>query len=79
MSSRIKALSMFAQMILFAMAIYLGAGILFALVFVTRLLAEVDPAAVEGPIGFRILILPGATLLWPVLLSKLLRSREESS
>jgi hypothetical protein len=52
---------------------YLGAGFLFALGFAARGAGRLDPVATRGSPGFRILILPGATLLWPLLLAKLLR------
>jgi len=45
-------------------------GVMFAIAFVTAGVARVDPAAHGAPIGFRILIFPGAAALWPVLLRK---------
>lgn len=50
--------------------VYLGLGLVFALVFVTRGVDRIDPVAADGTRGFRILILPGATLLWPLLLRR---------
>ena len=38
---------------------------LFGLLFVTRGVGRVDPAAASGTWGFRVLILPGAAALWP--------------
>lgn len=51
---------------------YLALGALIALpfaVFVGRL----EPSAVGGSIGFRLLLLPGATLLWPLVLVRVFR------
>jgi hypothetical protein len=47
--------------------LYLAVGVLFAIPFVTRGVQRIDPAARDGSWGFRILIVPGATLLWPLL------------
>ena len=50
-----------------AVGIYLLLGVLFALVFVIKGVGRVDPVARAGTWGFRLLILPGATALWPLL------------
>lgn len=47
--------------------IYGLVGILVALPFVLRGVGRIDPAAAQGSIGFRLLIIPGAVALWPVL------------
>ena len=46
---------------------YAGVGVLFALPFVLKGAQSIDPAAADGTRGFRILIFPGAALLWPLL------------
>lgn len=53
--------------------IYFAIGLLFAVLFVWRGAGVVDPAAREGTIGFRLLILPASALLWPLLLRRWLR------
>lgn len=58
-----------------ALELYLGIGFLFALAFVARGAAAIDPAAREGSLGFRALILPGATALWPFLARAWWRAR----
>jgi len=50
-----------------AAGLYLATGLLFALAFVTAGVQRLDGDARGGTIGFRILILPGAVLLWPLL------------
>jgi hypothetical protein len=52
------------------LGIYLALGALFAVAFALAGCARVDPAARTGTIGFRILILPGAAALWPLLLKR---------
>jgi hypothetical protein len=53
---------------------YLAAGLVFAVAFVVVGIGRVDPAAVGAPIGFRLLILPGSALLWPVMLVRWIRA-----
>lgn len=50
-------------------------GLAFALAFVARGAARIDPAAQDMPLSARLLLLPGATLLWPLMLTKWLRHR----
>lgn len=63
-----------AGLLVTAALAYLAAGLLFAVPFVARWAGRLDPAAREGTVGFRLLILPGAALLWPVLALRLLRA-----
>ncbi len=56
---------------------YLLIGGGFALGFAWRWAARLDPVASHGTWGFRLLILPGATLLWPLLLRRLLARGEQ--
>ena len=49
------------------LGIYAGLGLLFAVAFVIRGAARIDPAAVGGSWGFRLAILPGVVALWPLL------------
>lgn len=56
-------------------AIYLVMGAGFAIPFAARWSGRIDPVARDGTAGFRLLIIPGAILLWPLLTFRLLRSR----
>ena len=47
---------------------YAAAGILFALPFAVRGVARIDPLAAESPWSFRLLIVPGTVVFWPLLL-----------
>ncbi len=49
-------------------ASYAGFGLLFALVFITFLVNLMDIHARGGSFGFRIIILPAAMLLWPLIM-----------
>lgn len=63
-----------ALLISYAAGGYLAAGLAFAGVFAARWAGHLDPAAANGTWGFRLLLLPGATLLWPYLVVRLLLS-----
>lgn len=60
----------FASVVVVAAAIYLGGGGLFAGPFVTWGVNRIDPAAAAGTWGFRLLIVPGVVLLWPLLAAR---------
>lgn len=49
------------------LAAYASAGLAFAVTFVTVGVARVDPQARGASPGFRIVIVPGVMLLWPLL------------
>jgi hypothetical protein len=50
-------------------------GLAFALAFVARGAARLDPAARSMALPARLLLIPGAALLWPLMLTKWLRHR----
>lgn len=54
--------------------LYLTVGLVFAVAFAARGASRVDHNAKGGPLGFRLLIVPGAAALWPVLLVKWVRA-----
>jgi membrane protein implicated in regulation of membrane protease activity len=64
---------------LIVLAVYLGVGVLFALAFVIRGAAAMDPVARTTPLHVRIILLPGATALWPMLLVKWFSSPSPTS
>ena len=55
------------------LAIYAAIGFVFAIAFAWKGAGKIDPAAVEGTWGFRLLIIPGAAALWPILARRWLR------
>ncbi len=62
-----------ASAITLTLALYAALGFAFAIPFAARGASRLDPAAREGTIGFRILIVPGAAAFWPLLLRRWLR------
>jgi hypothetical protein len=59
-----------AEAIVGGLAGYLVLGLAFALAFVSRGAAAIDPAARGMPWLARLLIMPGAAALWPLLIWK---------
>ncbi|MBX3356926.1 MAG: hypothetical protein KF745_00710 [Phycisphaeraceae bacterium] len=65
--------------LLILLAAYLALGLLFAIAFSLVGAARIDPVARHAPIGFRLVILPGAAALWPLLLRRWLAARRNTS
>jgi hypothetical protein len=59
---------------LWAAAVYLLAGFVFAVFFIVKGITVVDSEAKASGIGFRLIILPGAIILWPLLLKKWIKA-----
>jgi hypothetical protein len=60
--------------IFFIVALYLLAGFLFAIPFVVKGVTKVDEGAIGSGWGFRIIIIPGTIVFWPLLLKKWLKA-----
>ena len=59
-----------AALVAGTVAAYVGGGLVFVLPFVLRGVQRVDPAAREATWGFRVVIVPGVVLLWPLLAAR---------
>ncbi len=68
-----------AMMILTAIGLYVASGLVFGIVFVTRLIRTVDEGSAGSPWTFRLVILPGCIVLWPILLWKYFKVRRTGS
>lgn len=64
-----------ASIVMWIFAGYLAVGLAFAVLFAARWAGRLDPAARRGTWGFRLVIVPGAVLMWPVLVARLARAR----
>ena len=62
------------EIILIIVAVYLLLGVLFVIPFLMKGLNKVDEGANGSMIGFKIIIIPGVIVFWPVLLSKWMKS-----
>lgn len=55
--------------------IYLLIGVVFVIPFLLRGLTKVDETAHGGTIGFKIIIIPGVIVFWPLLLKKWMKKK----
>jgi hypothetical protein len=62
-----------ARILVDALCLYTGIGAVAALWIAWRGLQRLDPVAGHGTWGFRLLILPGLTALWPLMLARCVR------
>ncbi len=56
------------------LGIYLAIGFLFAVPFAFFGAKKIDPSAVQGTWGFKVLIIPGAMIFWPLLMRRWFRN-----
>ena len=61
---------MIAAMFFISLGAYLACGLVFAIPFALIGAKNIDPHATHGSWGFRVLIVPGAIALWPLLLRR---------
>lgn len=71
----IKSTMQVATFILMFVGGYWVIGLIFATAFSVRGAQAVDKSAAATPVGFRLLIIPAAVALWPVLAHKWLGQR----
>ena len=67
-----------ATVLLVGVASYVAAGLAIAIFFLVDGAERILPEPASVTLGARILLLPGAVLIWPVVLRRLLRSRSGS-
>jgi hypothetical protein len=65
---------MFVKIILIIVLIYLLLGLLFVIPFLIKGITKVDEGAHGGSVGFKIIIIPGVIVFWPVLLNKWMKA-----
>jgi len=68
---------MIAAVSLILLGVYLACGFGFAIPFVLFGVKRIDPHAVHGSWGFRLLIIPGSAIFWPLLLSRWVKGIHE--
>jgi len=64
----------FILVLLSIAGIYLVAGFLFAIAFITKGVSKIDESAHGSSWGFKVIIIPGTIIFWPFLLSKWIKS-----
>jgi hypothetical protein len=64
------------DIILIIVEAYLILGLLFSIPFVTKGVTVIDPDGAKGTRwGFRVIIIPGTIVFWPVLLKKWINAK----
>jgi hypothetical protein len=58
------------SVIFIAIAVYLFAGIVFTIFFLAKGLSKIDEGVHGSSWGFRIIIIPGCIVFWPLLWRK---------
>lgn len=58
--------------------IYVLLGVPVSVLFVTRWITRIDPAARGSTTGFRVLCFPAGVLLWPWVLLRVSRARRDA-
>jgi hypothetical protein len=58
------------NLILLIAGLYLAAGFVFAIPFVINGVTKIDEGAIGSKWGFRLIIIPGTIVFWPLLLKK---------
>ncbi len=56
-----------------AFFIYLGIGLLFSIWFVLVGAKKIDNGMEDTPFHFKLILIPGSVLMWPVMLIKILK------
>lgn len=65
--------------LLITVALYLLLGFVFAILFVISGIDKIDEGAHGAGLGFRVIIVPGCTVFWPLLLKKWIHAAKKSS
>ncbi len=58
------------ERIIWGIGVYLAVGVVFAAAFVAAGVGRVSPAARGSGWGFRLLIIPGTAIFWPLLAAR---------
>jgi hypothetical protein len=62
------------EVVLIVAVVYLTLGVLFVIPFLLKGLTKVDAGAHGGSVGFKIIIIPGVIVFWPVLIKKWIKA-----
>jgi len=68
---------MIAAVFLLLLGAYLACGLVFAIPFTLVGVKKIDPHAVHGSWGFRLLVIPGTMAFWPLLLRRWVTGTKE--
>ena len=64
------------NIIFICIGIYLFCGLVFSIIFISKGLQVLDEGAHGAGIGFKLIIIPGCMVFWPLLLKKWMQARK---
>jgi len=67
------------SLVFIVLAVYMMAGIVFTILFQIKGLSKIDEGVHGSTIGFRIIIIPGCIVFWPVLLKRWIKVSRTSA
>ncbi len=67
------------SLVFIVLAVYMMAGIAFTILFQIKGLSKIDEGVHGSTIGFRIIIIPGCIVFWPVLLKRWIKVSRTSA
>ncbi len=70
---------MIVSAILTIVGLYLATGFVFAIPFVLKGVSKIDEGAHGATWGFRIIIIPGTIVFWPLLLKRWIKAVKTKS
>ena len=65
------------MIIIYIVLVYAGLGVIFSIPFLSRWIHIVDESTHESGLTFKLIILPGCIVFWPLLLKRFLESKQE--
>ena len=65
------------MIIIYIALAYLSLGTIFSIPFLVKWIHRLDEATYESGLAFKLTILPGSIIFWPVLLKKYWKSKSE--
>lgn len=66
------------MLILYIIVTYILGGLVFSMIFLVRWIDKVDDATAETSWAFKLIILPGCIVFWPIMLRKTLIALKKS-
>ena len=67
------SLQQFVELALLVSGLYVAVGLIAALWLAFAGLGRIDPVAREGTLGYKILIIPGLCVFWPLFVFRVLK------
>lgn len=67
------------EIILWLVSLYLVCGLAFAIPFILKGVEKIDEGAQGATWGFKVIIIPGTAVFWPLLLRKWIQEKKKKT